>query len=81
MFLSKSNGTFIVTTLALTTLAVGKVSAIDVDQAVVGKVSAVDVDVDPSPTAEFLPKYVPYNNGGITTLLVSYSDDAGHDSV
>lgn len=65
MFLSK--GTFIVTTLALAAAAVGKVSA---------------VDVDPSPTEkELLPKYVPYDNGGITTLLVSYSDDAGHDNV
>lgn len=66
MFLPKG------TTLLITSLAFAASEA-------VGKVASVDVD--PSSTGEFLPKHVPYDNGGTTTLLVSYSDEKGHDNV
>eukprot|EP00986_Skeletonema_menzelii_P016212 scaffold13954_cov62-Skeletonema_menzelii.AAC.3 len=70
MFLSNGMFTTLALALALAALAVGKVSAINV--------------VDTSPTEaeeEFLPNYFPYDNHGITTLLVSYSNDAGHANV
>ncbi len=66
MFLPKG------TTLLITSLAIAASAA-------VGRVAADDVD--PSSTGELLPKYVPYDTKGITTLLVSYSDEKGHDNV